>query len=180
MHQKSLLALPAFEKKLVRAVIETPKGSRNKYDYNPDLGCFEFGKALPEGMNFPFDFGFVPSTLGDDGDAVDILVLMDAPAQMGVVVKARLLGGIKAEQKEKGGDWLRNDRLIAVAEKSRLYAKPKVIADLREGLVQEIADFFVHYNELDGKEFRTLGVCGGRGARTLIERGMKKFKKQTR
>jgi inorganic pyrophosphatase len=83
MCQKSLLVLPAFEKALVRAIIETPKASRNTYDYNPDLGCFEFGKALPEGMNFPFDFGFVPSTLGDDGDPVDILVLMDAPAQIG-------------------------------------------------------------------------------------------------
>jgi inorganic pyrophosphatase len=178
MHQKSLLSLPPFKKKLLRAVIETPKGSRNKYDYDPAYGCFVFGKALPEGMNFPFDFGFVPSTLGDDGDPVDILVLMDAPAQTGCVVEARLLGGIEAEQKEKGMDWIRNDRLIAVVEKSRLYDEPKTISNLRKGLVDEIANFFTQYNKLDGKQFRTRGVCAADGARALIEQGMKKYKKR--
>lgn len=87
MHRKSLISMPTFDGKLLRTVIETPKGSRNKYHYDPDFGCFVFGKALPEGMNFPFDFGFVPSTLGDDDDPLDILVLMDAPARMGSVVK---------------------------------------------------------------------------------------------
>jgi inorganic pyrophosphatase len=178
MHQKSLLSLPTFEKKLLRAVIETPKGSRNKYDYNPAYGCFEFGKALPEGMNFPFDFGFIPSTLGADGDPVDILVLMDAPAQMGCVVKTRLLGGIKAKQKEVDGDWVRNDRLIAVAEKSRLYKEPKTLADLRDGLVREIEDFFIHYNELDGKAFRPIGICSANGAKALIEHGIKQYGKK--
>jgi inorganic pyrophosphatase len=176
MHQDSLISLPAFDKKLVRAVIETPKGSRNKYNYNPTFRCFEFGKTLPEGLHFPFDFGFVPSTRGDDGDPVDILVLLDAPALMGCVVKAKLLGAIKAEQKETGADWVRNDRLIAVAERSRLYAQPKALSDLRKGLIDEIADFFAQYNKLDGKDFRVVGVCKARGARTLIERGMKKFK----
>lgn len=174
----TLISLPAFDDGLVRAVIETPKGSRNKYDYDPAFGCFTFGKALPDGMNFPYDFGFVPSTLGDDGDPVDILVLMDAPAQMGCVVKTRLLGGIKAEQKEKGAQWVRNDRLIAVAEKSRLYDAAKTISDLRDGLVDEIADFFTQYNKLDGKSFRTLGVCAARGARALVETGMTKYKKK--
>ena len=94
MSLKSLNRLPAFDKKtkLLHAVIETPKRSPNKYAYDPDLGCITLGKTLPEGMSFPFDFGFIPSTLGDDGDPLDILVLMDFPAVAGCLVKARLLG----------------------------------------------------------------------------------------
>ena len=66
-------------------------------------------------MTFPFDFGFVPSTLGEDGDPLDILVLMDAPVVPGCVIRARLIGAIEAKQKAKGESWERNDRLIAVA-----------------------------------------------------------------
>ena len=71
------------EKRVCRAIIETPKGFRNKFDYDPDANLFKLGGLLPEGMMFPFDFGFIPSTLGDDGDPVDIMVLMDAPAHVG-------------------------------------------------------------------------------------------------
>jgi inorganic pyrophosphatase len=67
----------------LRAVIETPRGSRNKFRYDPECDCFELATALPEGMSFPFDFGFVPSTLGDDGDPLDLLVIMDAPVPSG-------------------------------------------------------------------------------------------------
>ena len=72
----------------LRVVIETPKGSRNKYDYDPDCDCLELATVLPEGMSFPYDFGFVPSTLGEDGDPLDILILMDAPVVPGCVIRA--------------------------------------------------------------------------------------------
>jgi inorganic pyrophosphatase len=75
----------------LRVVIETPKGSRNKYDYAPECDCMELGAVLPEGMTFPFDFGFVPSTLGEDGDPLDILVLIDGPVVPGCVIRARLV-----------------------------------------------------------------------------------------
>ena len=75
-----------------RAIIETPKGCRNKFDYDPDSNLFMLGGLLPEGMMFPFDFGFIPSTLGDDGDPLDILVLMDAPAHVGCLIEVRLVG----------------------------------------------------------------------------------------
>jgi inorganic pyrophosphatase len=75
----------------LRIVIET-KGSRNKYDYNPECDCLELATVLPEGMSFPYDFGFVPSTLGDDGDPLDVLVLMDVPVVPGCLIRARLIG----------------------------------------------------------------------------------------
>ena len=85
----------------LRIVIETPKGSRNKYSYDSECDCLQLSTVLPEGMVFPYDFGFIPSTLGDDGDPLDILILMETPVVPGCVVTVRLIGAIEAEQKEK-------------------------------------------------------------------------------
>jgi len=115
----------------LRVVIETPKGSRNKYDYDPDCDCLELATVLPEGMSFPYDFGFVPSTLGEDGDPLDILVLMDAPVVPGCVIRARPVGAIEAKQKAKGDDWQRNDRLIAVAAHAQTHQNVQSLKDLR-------------------------------------------------
>src|SRR5580658_1463699 len=84
-----------------KAIIETPKGCRNKFDYDPDFRMFKLGGLLPEGMAFPFDFGFIPSTLGDDGDPLDVMVLMDEPAHVGCLLDVRIIGVIEAVQIEK-------------------------------------------------------------------------------
>src|SRR5438105_12752181 len=97
-----------------RAIIETPRGNRNKFDYDPDSNLFELGGLLPEGMMFPFDFGFIPSTIGDDGDPLDIMVLMDAPAHVGCLIEVRIIGVINAQQTEDGKTEA-NDRLLGVA-----------------------------------------------------------------
>src|ERR1051325_1025705 len=101
------------EKGTCRAIIETPKGYRNKFRYDPGTGLFMLGGLLPEGMMFPFDFGFIPSTLGEDGDPLDILVLMDAPAHVGCLIEVRIIGIIQAEQIQKGKTES-NDRLLGV------------------------------------------------------------------
>jgi inorganic pyrophosphatase len=85
----------------VKVIIETPKGSRNKFKYDPALRMFKLSKVLPEGMVFPYDFGFVPSTKGDDGDPVDVLVLMDEPTFPGCLLECRLVGVLEAGQEEK-------------------------------------------------------------------------------
>src|SRR6476661_7674647 len=90
------------KKCVCRAIIETPKGCRNKFDYDPDTHLFVLGGLLPEGMLFPFDFGFIPSTLGEDGDPLDIMVLMDAPAHVGCLIQVRIVGIINADQTEDG------------------------------------------------------------------------------
>jgi inorganic pyrophosphatase len=84
----------------LRVVIETPKGSRNKYAFNPDLGVFELRKVLPAGMVFPYDFGFVPRTRAGDGDPLDVLVLMDEPAFPGCVLGCRLVGVIRGRSRK--------------------------------------------------------------------------------
>jgi inorganic pyrophosphatase len=161
----------------LRVVVETPKGSRNKYDYDPGCDCFDLATVLPEGMSFPYDFGFIPSTVGEDGDPLDILLLQEAPGFPGCVVRARLLGAIEAEQKKKGEKWIRNDRLIALAAHAQTHERIKSLADLRPHLVKEIESFFIEYNELRGREFKPLDACGPKKAMRLVKQAMKNFKK---
>src|ERR1700712_194771 len=101
-------------KYVCRAIIETPKSCRNKFNYDPETNLFKLGGLRPEGMMFPFDFGFIPSTLGEDGDPLDIMVLMDAPAHVGCLIDVRIVGIIEAKQTQDG-ETKRNDRLMGVA-----------------------------------------------------------------
>jgi inorganic pyrophosphatase len=175
-----LTKIPAVDKETEcpYAIVETPKGSHHKYDYNPELGCFELNKTLPEGMTFPLDFGFIPSTLADDGDPVDVLVVLDFPAALGALVKVRLIGAILAEQREKDGKWDENNRLIAVAKHSRTFAKIKSLEDLQPDAVPQLIAFFEQYNRLEGKEFRSRGTCDAKQARALMQAGQKALAKK--
>lgn len=164
----------------LRVVIETPKGSRNKYKYDPECDCMELSTVLPEGMTFPYDFGFIPSTIGDDGDPLDVLILMEAPVVPGCVVRARAIGVIQARQKEKGGRWTRNDRLLAVATHAQTHQAVKHLSDLRPHLLDEIKAFFIDYNKLRNRKFKPEGDAGPHKARTLIDDGIKTFSKKHR
>src|SRR4051794_22475919 len=150
--------LPVFdeEHRDLNVIIETPKGCRNKYKYDDDLHLFELGGVLPAGAGFPFDFGFVPSTKGEDGDPLDVLILMDEPAFPGVLVRARLIGVIEAMQTERDGKKQRNDRLIAVAAKSNEHRSLRAMAEVSKELLDEIEHFFESYNRIRGKTFKPL------------------------
>ena len=165
------------KKKQWRVVIETPKGSRNKYKYDQELRCFELAKVLPEGMVFPYDFGFLPSTEGDDGDPLDVLLLMDQPTFCGCLIPCRLIGVIEACQTEKGGKSERNDRLVAVAAHTRLFGKIDSLKSLDPQMLHEIEQFFATYNQQAGKKFKLLGLHGPNRAQTLARDGMKQFAK---
>jgi inorganic pyrophosphatase len=153
----------------LNVVIETPKNSRNKYAFDTDLGVFVLKGVLAAGHSFPFDFGFIPQTLGGDGDPLDVLVLMDEAAFAGCLVPSRLIGVIEAEQTERDGKTERNDRLIAVAAGSHTHSHVKSINDLNDTLVEEIEHFFVSYNEIKGKKFKSLGRFAAQKAKRLVE-----------
>ena len=174
--QDPFIDLAAFddESGLVNAIIDTPKGSRNKFKYDTRSRIFRLGGALPLGSVFPFDFGYVPSTKGDDGDPVDILILMDEPAFPGCLVPAKLIGVIEAEQTE-ANETTRNDRLIAVAADSRNHTHVRFLGDLNSNLVHEIERFFISYNETKGKTFEILGRFGRDRATALIKKASRKF-----
>jgi inorganic pyrophosphatase len=165
---RALDTLPAFDQDGNRQVIvETPKGSRNKFKYEPEVGLFRLSGVLPLGANFPFDFGFVPCTSAPDGDPLDVLVLMDEPAFVGCLVSARLIGLLEADQTEDG-QTTRNDRLIGVAAASRDHRDIQRLEDLNPNLLAEIEHFFVSYNTAKGKEFRIRARHGPDRAREIV------------
>lgn len=166
---------PPFDRKLgdLNVIIETPRGSRNKYSYDEKRETFKLAGVLPAGASFPFDFGFVPQTMGEDGDPLDVLVLMDEPAFCGCLVHCRLIGVIEANQIEKSKTQ-RNDRLIAVASKAQTHQAIKSLSSLDKTLLEEIQHFFVSYNEFKGKKFEPLGCYGPARARRLVENGRRK------
>lgn len=156
-------------KKSLRVVIETPKGSRNKFKYDPHLGTFTLSSVLAEGMVFPYDFGFVPQTIDEDGDPTDVLLLMDEPVFPGCVVESRILGVIQAEQTEDGKTF-RNDRVLAVATSSHIHADIKEPGDLNSNMIEELEEFFVAYNKARGKKFKLLGCKDAGTAIKLIKK----------
>jgi inorganic pyrophosphatase len=159
--------------KLLQVIIETPKGSRNKYSFDPKQHIFVLKAALPAGMSFPYDFGFVPQTKADDGDPLDVLVLMDEPAFPGCALLARLIGVIEGEQ-TAAKKTVRNDRLVAVADTAHVYAKIKRPKDLPKQTLREIEEFFVNYHRLQGKKYKLIDCKGEKAALKLIAAARKK------
>ena len=163
-----LKPLDPDDKQLLRVVIETPKGSRNKFAFNSEEHIFELKKVLPAGMAFPYDFGFVPSTEADDGDPVDVLVLMDEPAFPGCALSCRPIGVIEGEQVGKK-DKVRNDRIVAIEREAHSWADIKNIDKLGKQFLRELEEFFVEYHRLSGKEYRVLDVKGPGRAKKLVQ-----------
>jgi len=167
-----LKPLNSADKELLRVVVETPKGSRNKFAFDPDKEIFELKKVLPAGMSFPYDFGFVPSTEAEDGDPVDVLILMDEPAFPGCVLKCRPIGVIEGEQGDKEGKQ-RNDRIVAIQKDAHSWSDIRTINDLGKQFCRELEEFFVNYHKLIGKQYRVLGVKGPETVRKMVRSAMR-------
>jgi len=159
----------ATNKETVDIIIETPKGCRNKYAYEPNLKKFRLKKILPAGAVFPFDFGFIPGTKGEDGDPLDVLVIMDEPAYPGCVIECRIIGALKAKQTERDKKKEENDRVIAVSTVSTSYSEVKSLKDINKNILEEIEHFFVSYNEETGKKFEPKGWAEPKEAMQLIK-----------
>ena len=156
----------------VNVIIETPYKSRNKFDYDKETGLFKFHKVIPTGMEFPCEMGFIPRTKGEDGDPLDALVLMDELTYPGCLVEGRLLGAIKATQKEKGEKEIRNDRYILVPANMKEYDHLQDIKDLNETKVKEIADFFKNYNKAVGRKFTLHEILDAKAAHKLLKKSI--------
>ena len=179
MASHNLDQLPTFDEEAVNIVIETSKGQRAKFKYESAHHAFRFEKLLPLGLTFPFDFGFLPSTVGGDGDPIDVLLLSNEPVPTGSLVLGKILAVLESEQTEKG-DTKHNDRIIAIPldAKSRQPMLPAVPFD--EALGKSLAEFFVAYNKLQGKEFRALGTHGEQRALEIVHRGMEQARRKAK
>jgi len=166
-------AFAGKDRTLINVVIETPKGSRNKFVYDEKMDLFQLRKILPSGTAFPLDFGFIPGTKGEDGDPLDVLVLMEQSTYPGCLVECKLIGVIKAEQLDKGAAKPeRNDRLVAVPDVSVEYNHLKDIKEMGEDRLNDIIHFFKYYRMMSGGEFNCLGTGNAEEALELVKKGL--------
>jgi inorganic pyrophosphatase len=166
--------LPAMDRKSgdVNAIVETPKGSRVKFDYDEKLCLFRVGGMLPEGSSFPFNFGFIPATLGEDGDPLDVLLLLPQSVFPGVVVKARPVAMFQMTD-EAGGD----DKVLCVPAKDHRWDHIQDIGDVPQHELDEIKHFFSQYKALEpGKYVKAADWVGRAEAEAEVQRSIERFK----
>jgi inorganic pyrophosphatase len=162
----------------VTAVIETPKGSPNKFDYHDGVAAFWLAGVMPEGTTFPYDFGFVPSTLAEDGDSLDVLVFLDAPVVVGCVLTVRLIGVVEAKQRKRASVGFGMTASSRWQPTLTPIEHVRSLDDLRPGLVDEIEDLFRHYNELKGSEFKPVDRGGPKKAQKLLDQAAAAFREK--
>lgn len=153
----------------VTVIVETPKGKGLKYDFEPSTGYFMLKKVMPAGLVFPFDFGFIPNTLGEDGDPLDVVVISELESFPGCAMECRIIGVLEASQKERDGKTMRNDRYLAIPVVSQLYAKVDSLAKFPKEIIDQLESFFKNYNEQAGKAFHILERSSAKKAMSMIE-----------
>lgn len=148
-----LSRIPAQPKPgLINVLIEIPAGSKNKYEFDKDLQAFALDRVLYSSVQYPYDYGFVPNTLADDGDPLDGMVLMDQPTFPGCVIAARPIGMLEMID---GGD--RDEKILCVPDKDPRYAQVQSLEDIAEHRLDEISEFFKSYKNLEKKVTEILG-----------------------
>ncbi|HLW25295.1 MAG TPA: inorganic diphosphatase [Steroidobacteraceae bacterium] len=176
---EALMRLPARAGRgLVHVIIDTPRGSSQKYKYDPELRGFKLSRMLPLGMHFPFDFGSIPGTRAADGDALDVILISEHASFVGCLFKARLIGVLEAEQRE-GGRRLRNDRLLAVPTSPVNAPLWRHVRELPRRMLDELEQFFVSYNRVHGREFEPLGRGSPAAAERLLNAAAKLFQHES-
>jgi inorganic pyrophosphatase len=157
-------------------IVDTPLGSSNKYKFDAKSGLFKLSRILPGGMHFPCDFGSIPGTVGEDGDALDVAVLSECPSFVGCLMSARLLGVIRARQTENAKT-IRNDRLLAIPVTPVNKPKQRDIRDIAAERLEALEEFFIAYNRAQGRNFKPEGRSGIRAARRTLRIGIGKYAK---
>src|SRR5213594_2045861 len=159
------LALPAGDvaPDEVNAVIEIPRGQTNKYEYDKQLHVFRLDRNLYSPVHYPGDYGFIPSTLSDDGDPLDVLVLVDAPSFTGCVMTVRSIGMLEMIDQGKA-----DEKVLAVGVNNPIYKDVNDYSELYPHLLLEIEHFFSIYKELEAKTTRIVGWKDGEQARRMI------------
>ena len=160
---------------LVRMVVEIPKNSTNKYEYDADLGLFRLDRALYSPVHYPGDYGFIPGTLGDDGDPLDVLALVEEPSFSGCLIEVRPIGMLRMVDQKKG-----DEKIIAVPNRNARYEQVQTMDQIFKHIRREIEHFFTIYKELEGRATATLGWGGLRATRKTIVNSRDHYLKRNR
>lgn len=148
---------------LLNVLIEITGGSKNKYEFDKDMGAMILDRVLFSSVQYPYDYGFVPNTLADDGDPLDGMVIMDEPTFAGCVIAARPIGMLEMID---GGD--RDEKILCVPAEDPRYADVKSLEDIAQHRLDEIAEFFATYKRLEKKETEILGWKGLEATQAVI------------
>src|SRR5712675_1164061 len=154
----------------VDVVVETPKGSKYKYKFDEEQNRFRVKKILPVGLAFPYDFGFIPGTKGDDGDPLDVMIIAEDSYLPGSVIECEIIGAIKARQ-SSDDETFRNDRIIGVPVMTKEKDEEVALEDFSKHKINELENFFIYYNKMEKKEFKPLGILNARETWQIIKEG---------
>ncbi len=157
----------------INVIIEINKGSKNKYEIDKETGIIALDRAMHSSQDYPFDYGFIPQTLWDDGDAVDVVLLTTYPLFPGVLVRVRpvaIMGMVD------GGE--ADDKIIAVPVDDPRFSTVKDLADVNPHTIKEIEHFFATYKKIQNKEVTVSGFKGKKEAEAAFERGQKLYKEK--
>jgi inorganic pyrophosphatase len=173
---KNLISLPLGKNppNIVNAIIEIPKGSHNKYEYDKELKVFRLDRVLYSSVHYPADYGFIPSTLSSDGDPIDVLIMITEPTSIGILIEVRPIGVFYMID-EKGED----EKIISVSCGDPMYGSIEDISDLPKHFMREVDHFFSIYKELEGKSVKTFGYKGATEAGKVIMKGYELYNKNT-
>jgi inorganic pyrophosphatase len=172
--------IPLHHEGELQVIVEVPRGSELKLTYEAELGLFLWSRALPLGMRFPYDFGFLPQTLADDGDPMDVVVYADIGSAPGVLVRGRAIGALRVTQQRDGGPVKRNDRLVVVPSKAHRSDQLTDIGQLPARVTGELEAFFQASLVLTGKQIKCEGWAGAKETERLIAAGAAAYKKKRR
>ena len=174
IRSKDIATLPACnDEGDTNVVVETPRGSAVKLKYNPEFQTITLLRALPMGLVYPWDWGFVPSTLGENRNLIDVLLLHDKPTAPGLILSCLIVGVVEVRQSNEKKKSIRNDRLIAVPRTSQVNCTDA--RHLPMQLRQEIEEFLVATDASEEKTIKFLGWKGPKAGQRLIERAAQAF-----
>ena len=156
--------------RLVNAIIEIPRDSVNKYEYDKQLHVFRLDRTLFSPVHYPGDYGFIPCTLGLDGDPLDVLVLVEAPSFPGCLMEVRPIGVLRMIDQGRS-----DEKILAVAQSDPLYREVKEYSEVFTHTLHEIEHFFAIYKSLEGKKTEISGWAGADAARKIISEGQQRF-----
>lgn len=156
----------------MKVIVETPRGSHEKMKFEPEQHQFVVKKMLPGEMRFPFDFGFLPGTLGEDGDPLDVLILSPQQHAIGTTLECSIIGCLPARQTNANGITLRNDRFVAVTNEAGNYSSIASITQLPEDQLDSFQSFFINYLAAENKQVTFLPVADAAEAANMIDAGI--------
>ncbi len=158
---------------IVNVIVEIPKGSQNKYEYDKDRNILRLDRVLFSPLHYPGDYGLIPRTLAEDGDPLDALVLVSNPTYPGVLIQARPIGLLRMID-----SGINDDKILCVARDDPRYAGYKGMTDMEEHVLKEIAHFFQVYKQLEGKSVEVIGWKDADEAKQIILQAIDNYSKR--